>query len=61
MPRYRLIGDDSLPPEKQYTKFIMRSYGRHLFVKVSPLLPSGLNGPVNLFLGGEGIAASKNE
>ena len=43
----RLIGDDSLPPEKQYTKFNMRNYyGKHLFAKGSPLRPSGLLGPV---------------
>lgn len=45
----RLIGDDSLPPEKQYTKFNMRNYyGKHLFAKDSPLRPSGLLGPVCL-------------
>ncbi len=45
----RLIGDDSLPLEKQYTKFNMRNYfGNHLFPKDSPLRPSGLIGPVRL-------------
>ena len=45
----RLIGDDSLPPEKQYTKFNMRKYyGKHLFARGSPLRPSGLIGPVKL-------------
>ena len=58
----RLIGDDSLPPEKQYTKFNMRNYyGKHLFPKNSPLRPSGLIGPVKLLLCGESDAASKNQ
>jgi hypothetical protein len=43
----RLIGDDSLLPEKQFTKFNMRNYfGKHLFAKGSTLRPSGLLGPV---------------
>lgn len=45
----RLTGDDSLPPEKQFTKFNMRNFfGRHLFAKGSTLRPSGLIGPVKL-------------
>jgi hypothetical protein len=39
----RLIGDSSLPPEKQFTKTNMRNYTPN-----SPLLPSGLLGPVRL-------------
>jgi hypothetical protein len=39
----RLIGDSSLPPEKQFTKTNMRNYTPN-----SPLLPSGLLGPVSL-------------
>lgn len=45
----RLIGDDSLPPEKQYTKLNMRTFfGKHLFAKGSPLRPSGLLEPVTI-------------
>jgi hypothetical protein len=45
----RLIGDDALPPEKQYTKFNMRNYyGKRIFTKGSELRPSGLIGPVKL-------------
>ena len=39
----RLIGDSFLPLEKQFTKTNMRNYTPH-----SPLLPSGLLGPVEL-------------
>lgn len=50
----RLIGDDALPPEKQYTKFNMRNYyGKHLFAKDSPLRPSGLLGPVTIVASGD--------
>ena len=56
----RLIGDDALPPEKQYTKFNMRKYfGKHLFPKGSTLRPSGLIGPVKLLTGEEGNVAEK--
>lgn len=50
----RLIGDDSLLPGKQFTKFNMRNYfGRRLFPAGSALRPSGLIGPVKLMMGGE--------
>lgn len=39
----RLIGDASLPPDKRYTVTNMRK-----FVATSPLLPSGLLGPVRI-------------
>jgi hypothetical protein len=39
----RLIGDAGLPPEKRVTETNMRK-----FVSKSPLLPSGLLGPVQL-------------
>jgi hypothetical protein len=39
----RLIGDESLPEEKRFTKTNMRKFGPS-----SPLLPSGLIGPVSL-------------
>jgi hypothetical protein len=56
----RLIGDDALTPEKQYTKFNMRNYfGKHLCPKGSTLRPSGLIGPVRLLTGGEGNVAEK--
>jgi hypothetical protein len=39
----RLIGDASLPDEKRFTETNMRK-----FVPTSPLLPSGLLGPVQI-------------
>ena len=39
----RLIGDAALPPEKRFTETNMRK-----FVSTSPLLPSGLLGPVRV-------------
>jgi hypothetical protein len=39
----RLIGDASLPPEQQFTRS-----NEHPYTKNSPLLPSGLLGPVAL-------------
>jgi hypothetical protein len=39
----RLIGDAALPPEKRLTKTNV-----HTYKKTSPLLPSGLLGPVFL-------------
>jgi hypothetical protein len=39
----RLIGDAALPPEKRFTETNMRK-----FVSTSPLLPSGLLGPVQV-------------
>ena len=39
----RLIGDSTLPPEKQFTETNIRK-----FTKATPLLPSGLLGPVIL-------------
>ena len=39
----RLIGDAALPPEKRFTETNMRK-----FVATSPLLPSGLLGPVQV-------------
>jgi hypothetical protein len=42
----RLIGDAALPPEKRLTTTNVTAY-----TKDSPLLPSGLLGPVTLLLG----------
>jgi hypothetical protein len=39
----RIIGDDSLPPEKRHTKTNIRK-----LTKETPLMPSGLFGPVTL-------------
>jgi hypothetical protein len=39
----RLIGDDLLPPGKRFTKTNVRK-----FTRASPLLPSGLLGPVTV-------------
>ncbi|MBM3890629.1 MAG: glycosyl hydrolase, partial [Verrucomicrobia bacterium] len=39
----RIIGDDSLPPEKRFTKTNVRK-----LTKETPLMPSGLFGPVTL-------------
>jgi hypothetical protein len=41
----RLIGDAALPPEKRFTETNMRK-----FVSKSPLLPSGLLGPVQMLV-----------
>jgi hypothetical protein len=39
----RLIGDAALPPEKRFTETNIRK-----FVATTPLLPSGLLGPVTI-------------
>jgi hypothetical protein len=44
----RLIGDASLPPEKRFTETNM-----HKFTAASPLLASGLLGPVEVLVSPE--------
>jgi hypothetical protein len=39
-----MIGDELLPPEKRFTKTNIHNYTPH-----TPLLPSGLLGPVRMF------------